>query len=575
MKIPALILSFFCVFHLSIGQTLQYQIEIDHHRTGAFRQSTEHSGYTHTFSSLDLEILTLDDTLSYHTQTHFVESDAGLLSSISWTQFFRDTLRFDVTFLHDSLSFVSPDGLLTQQATWPNLIGPDKIKCMSTVLLDSIGASFCYHTYSTELNQPIKVTRELIDFSIEKAQKYWLVKETINDTKTTLQKYDKQFRLIEARSPSPFGEIKMTLVSNPSFAQFFNTTTFTPHQLRSNVRLPDPKRIQKIRVDVQGLDSINYSSAFYPNQSISKADSSWYRISIRQTSQPVLDVDTAYLTSTAFLWSHGQAKALVDSLTVDSLSRSQNLKRLVHYARTNDYPHLALIALTQALGIPARLVYGYAYAQWFWTAKTWVELVIDDNWKSYDLTSDTPLNPALQIVLYRSQPGQNIHQAYLESMPKLKDIQVQNFLLGDKKYAVSHQILPFYYENPVYENEGLGLRFNIPDGFSITADGTDRPSPVFLALTNEYDEKITFSQELATSKSQCEAEAKAKISTYLEAPEVPLNYDKKLKRWYGFSKQRGAMAILQGSSFIFVRIMHQDPDFMMLILTRKNLHIKY
>lgn len=575
MRIPALILCLCCSCQLVIGQRLQYQIEIDHHRAGTFSQSTEHSGYTHTFSSLDLEVLTLGDTLSFQSQTHTVESDAGQLASVSWTQILKDTLRFDVTFQEDSLSFVSADGRLTRQATWPNLIGPEKIKQLSRRTLDSVGASVCYHTYSTELNQPIKVTRELTGFTIEKAQKYWLAKEIINDTKTTYQKYDKQFRLVETRSPSPFGEIQMTLVDQPSFAQFFSADTFAPHQLLSNVRLPDPKRIPSVRVDIAGLDSTSFSSAFFPNQSISAADSGWYRISTRNTPLPVAASDTAQLQSAPLLWSIRQAKTIADSLVIDSLSMSQNLERLEGYARTNDYPQLALIELGQALGIPARLVYGYRYSQWFWTASTWVELGVDGYWKSYYLTNDTWRNPALQIVLYRSKPGQRVSQAYLAKLPQLTNIQVQNFLLGDKKYAVSHQVFPYYFENPVYENEGLGLRFNVPDGFDITDDGTSFPSPVFLALANAYDEKITCSQEIATSKPLCEAEAKAKISVYLEAPDVSLTYDKKLKRWYGFSGQRGAMAMLQGSSYIFVRIQHEDPDFMMLVLTRKNLHLKY
>lgn len=550
-----LLLCFLLLPNFIKAQSSLYQVEVNNHRTGSFTQSVSYVDNTHTFSTLDFQILTLADTLQYFSESHTVESDAGYLKSIQWAQVFEDTLTLEVTFGPDTLVF-----------------GPEKIRRLSKDRLDSVGASICYPTYSPELNQIVEIKRELIRYVVENAEKLNLVKETIGN-RSTWNKFDKNFNLIEATSPSPFGEIKLTRVEQFRQPQYFETSFFEPQRMLSNIRFPDPNQISLVKLKLEGVDSLAASELISHNQKITTQDSVSVLLIIANENEKC-DVDTVQVLSSEILWRSEKTAALLDSLAADSLSLDEKLIALRSFALAQPQPILVYYQLLLDLGLPARLVSGYTYSQWFWTATNWVEVAIDGEWKPQHLSTKNTSN-ALRLVTYRGGIGEKPTHAYLAERPNIEHIQVQSFTLRGKKHGVSSQALPYYFEYPLYENEGLGIRFQLPEGFEISQDGIDIPSEEFLKIENEYHEKIGFRQIITGKKQRTIEQAKKQIFSYLGDPDIELRKDKKLDIWYGFNGRKGAIAIPQGKSYIFITVEHEDPEFTILVLTRKNLHLKY
>lgn len=561
--------------HLTLGQTTQYQVEVDNHRAGYYRQSTETNQNTHTFTSLSFELLTLTDTLRYFSDAHYVESDSGFLESVSWSQRFVDSLSYEIRFEKDSITYLNRmDSTSIKLAFNGVVFGPEEIRSLSKKRLDTIGSKICYPTYSIELQKIIQVERKLVGYSVIKAEKLYVIEESIG-SKTTTGKFDKDFRLVQNTSPSPFGEIRLTRTKQTLKPQFFETDSFEEKRLLSNIRFPDPNQIHSMKLTIEDLDSLSISRLRYHNQTITKQDSSSLVLLVSNKKQPLSAWDTLTRSEIESFWRKAKTKTALDSLLQDSVTLNKRIEQIALFAKSQPYPAVAFHQLATEAQIPARLVYGYSYDQWFWHPKAWVELAIDGFWKTYDPTDEIEPNPALKIALFKGKIGANLNSSYFSNISTIHSIQVQSFVLDGKKHSVSSQVLPYYFENPVYENEGLGLRFNIPDGFIITDDGTKSPGLLFLTLENEYEEKIQFFQIVTPSRKQTEQLAKNKISDYIGDPDLELTKDKKLNFWSGFKEKRGALAIIQGSSYLFITIEHEDPDFMTLILTRKNLHLKY
>lgn len=549
---------FFLFFLLAYSPLIlaqHYQVEVNNHRAGSFKNSVEIDRDIHNFSTLDFQILTLTDTLQFFSNSHFVESDSGFLKFVEWTQIFQDTVNNE-RYFKDTPVF-----------------GPEKTRVLCIAKLDTIGATICFPAFSTELNQIIEVKRELLGYSIEKAEKLHIVKETIG-AKSTIHKFDRDFRLVETSSPSPFGEIKLTRVNQIHPSQFFDSEYFQKNGFLSNIRFPDPNQISSVKLRLEGLDSLAASSLIQHNQKITSQHSSSLTMIVSNEKESFIPLDSTKFPIPEILWSKEKTMSLLDSLSLDSLTLSEKFETLKSLALQQPYPMLSFYQLILGLKIPARLVYGYTYNQWFWTTGTWTEIAIDGKWETHDLLSEIT-STALKVATYRSKIGESPSHSYLSASGQLSNIIAESFTLNGKKQAVSSQALPYYFENPVYENEGLGIRFQMLDGFQIKNDGTESPSSEFLSLENSYQEKISFYQILTINKKQTEERCKKEITNYIGDPGLELQKDKKLDFWYGFKGQKGAIAIPQGQSFIFITIDHEDPEFTILVLTRKNLHLKY
>ncbi|MEO9965514.1 MAG: hypothetical protein ABJF11_06990 [Reichenbachiella sp.] len=573
MKILLIFLSLLFLYNISIAQDYKFQVEINGHRAGHFLQYTEYSSEVHTYSQLNLQIRTLQDTTQYYKSLHLVESDSGLLKSVRWTQVLLDSTHHQVLFRNDSIIRIEPGKEKSIEVYPYRLIGSMQIRQKSVSSLDSINDTISYHTFVSELNRPMLVHRELIATKIEKAQKVYIVKEYFNEQQFTIKKFDSGYNLLSTESETQLGMIALKRVNDLRSPQFFESDLSSQSLLKSNLLLPDPNQIQAINLKITGIDS-TYQLASHENQSAEMVDSLSYYLRLTSQTVPLLPEDSIYLTSTSYLWSYQKGQRIADSLTSDSTNQ-MILETLITYAKKHDsYAPVALYELCVHAEIPTRLVYGYAYDQWFWKAKYWVEIAQNGRWVTIDPTSQITHNAVLKIALMKSPAGGNLNDFYLANLPSLTNIQIESYELAGRKHSVSNQIFQYYYEHPVYENEGLGLRFYIPSGFRISADGTSKPDRNFLTLTNDDRESLIFYQLLSLSEIT-EQETEKELMESVRDPNCEIQFDKKIKLGYTSAGERGAIAIRQGGSLIFIKILHSNPDEIIQYLLKKNLHLKY
>ncbi|WP_420581784.1 transglutaminase domain-containing protein [Reichenbachiella sp.] len=563
------------ISQITCAQEFSYQVDVNNHRAGSYRVSTEVDQNIHTFTSLDFNLLTLYDSLNFHSTAHFIESDSGHLESVFCTTILKDTLSFKVKFDSDTIHFTNlSDSSIFYTVNNSMIFGPDKIRKLSKIRLDTIGSSLCYQTFSTELNQVIEVTRELIDFSIEKANKLRIVKETVG-SKSTLRKFDSEFNLVETKSQSALGEIRLIRTNKVGPSQFLESDLFKKNHLLSNIRFPDPININSTKIKVEGLDSLSSLPFKQHNQNITFQDSNAFVLILDNIRESSHQSEIKSHSKAQLFFSTARANEILDSLEINTLTLNEKINQIKEFSKLHYHPNLVLFELLSSTDIPVRIVYGYYYDRWFWMPNTWVEVAINDYWELQDLTCSYSPNAALRIALFKSQPGSPLSHSYLDQSPTIENLHVQSFSLKDKKYSVSSQVFPYYFENPVYENEGLGIRMNIPDGFYISNDGTASPADLFLSLENDYNEKIDLYQVLISDEAVMSEIAKEKIFQFVKDKTININKDKKLPLWYGFKGKRGAIVIPQGESYIFITIEHEDPEFMIFILTRKNLMLKF
>ncbi|WP_422361838.1 transglutaminase domain-containing protein [Reichenbachiella sp.] len=563
------------ISQITCAQGFSYQVDVNNHRAGSYRISTEVDQNIHTFTSLEFSLLTLQDSLNFSSSSHFVESDSGFLEFVSWTTIFKDTLRYQARFESDTISYINDSDSSTFYSINQSIVlGPDKIRKLSTRELDTVGSKLCYQTFSTELNQVVEVTRELLSYSVEKAQKLRVVKQTTGST-STISKFDKEFNLVETKGQSSFGQISLIRTNKTGSSQFFESDAFEINRLLSNIRFPDPRNISSVKLKIDGLDSLSSLTFKQHNQKITFQDSSSFVLIVDKTKEPYLQSDTTSRSQTELFFSAVRGNEILDSLGIHTLTRNEKVNQIKGFSKNLPYPNLVLFELLSTANIPVRIVYGYCYDRWFWISKTWIEVAINNHWEPQDLTYNFPPNPALRIALFKSQYGSPLSHSYLEQIPVLKNLQAESFSLGGKKYSVSSQVFPYYFENPVYENEGLGIRMNIPDGFNILNDGTETASDLFLALENDYDEKINCFQVIASGQQVTEKTAKEKIYEFIGDQNINVNNDKKLNIWHGYKGNFGAIVIPQGRSYLLITIKHEDPEFIILVLTRKNLNLKF
>ena len=573
MRVLLLFISYQFFISNAISQHAQYQIEVNKHRTGSFFVSTEYDQYIHTFTTLKFERLALSDTLKSQTKVHFIESYEGELESISWTNVLSDTSNFEATFKKDSILLLNlSDSSWRIVSDTNRIIGPNKIRMKSQAQLDTIGSNFCFYTYSTELKQVVEVKRELIGNIIREAKKLKVILETIGD-QSFQHLFNDEFYLEESTYSSGKNEIKISRTKQVSPAQFFDSDINSKSHLLSNIRFPDPINITSIHVRVKGLDSANIKKALHENQTLIDSDSVVARFSIQSTSEVTNLSNLNDMEVPEIVWNAKNATRIVKSLNLDSLSSTEKIGKIKSYLKSEGiHSNFALYQLALQAKIPARLVYGYTYKQWFWSPGIWVELAINGYWITQDLQTKLPSNNALKIALQKSFSGEEMYSMFMKQPPVLSAIHVESFELNRKNQSISNQILPYYFEAPSYENEGLGIRFNVPDGFNIINDGTMYRSPLFLELENKFQEKIRFYQFIKSSEFR--KSEKGKILQFLNDNTIEIQKDKKLNSLHGIKGNLAALSIPQGKSFLFITINHEDPEFILHLL-QNNLTLKY
>jgi len=317
---------------------------------------------------------------------------------------------------------------------------------------------------------------------------------------------------------------------------------FTKTLIRSNVRLPDPRSLDKLVVRVElddpgaRLPPVDSADEHVTGQDAHGAVIEIARVAPPERGGASEPVGPEYLGSSAIIDpSEPGVRAIAAEVgdgAADAWDRAQRLTRWVTAHMTFDAgiafaPAAELVrdrhgtcagyavllaSLLRAAGIPARLDLGLAYAGGIFGGHAWVEARIDGRWVPLDaaLPSDGPADAA-RIALARGalDRGPAAMSAPLGQVIGHARIRVIGYAPHGRALVRVDDAAPYAIDGARYVNRGLGLAITAPAGYRFTDMDAVWPDRTVVALAGEGGRVTIFGPVLAVLRFHTEAEAEA------------------------------------------------------------------
>lgn len=561
----ALAISLLIFVYDSFAQVTQFGVQVDGNRVGSFGLNTEYNGeQTTTFSNLGIQLLTLEDTIDFQQKVIYQESCRHGLQSINSTVVFEDTLYHHYVLQYDSIPrSIGKDTIYIADTSF--IYGPEAIRLLSLRTLDSIGASVCYKTFVPELGQVAQIKRTIIGQRIDRAEKVWMIKESINDQPISIGKYNGTFHLLELSANSNFGKIEIRPYRRIDSIDQFIPIEFFNKSLESNSYLPDPLNINALELSLIASDTtIDYTltdNSFTPTPKDS-----------------ILRIDYLEQIKWIGFQDSDSVKQLLRSIRFQRdayISKMNKLHKLASEASSNHkFNNLKLLQYCRSVGIPSRLVSGYRYEYGYWESAIWVEAGIDEEWVPFDASGNISINRALRIPVSYSMVKNSLFKFSVDPF-RITDstkIVVKEYLLGGRSTKLKKPNYPSYqFKNDRYINHALKFSFEIPEGFSRNDSSISTESNEVISFKNESGEIISIEQYV--SKNAHKTLVK-QITAYTGISESS-NYLKSKfdKAVYEQKENRFAAGYLMGDSFLLIKIESKNVSKLRTFLFKKNFKI--
>ena len=296
--------------------------------------------------------------------------------------------------------------------------------------------------------------------------------------------------------------------------------------LRTNVRLPDARRLERLRVTLELNDADGgWPDLESPGQHVLAASPARRVLELTRlrpaTDLPAVpaagdpdlasnvllqadDPDVAALAATLRRPGAGAlAQALVlrdwvaTHLTFDLGLSVAPAGAVVRDRRGTCVAYAVLTAsLARALGIPARVVLGYVYIDGVFAGHAWTEVRVGDAWIPVDAAVWGPgtADPA-RIALARHGGEAGIGSGAMELAQLLGRvaIRINGYTLGGHATSVPEDAAPYRIAGRQYRNPWLGLALKAPPGYRFTEVDAVYPAPALLQLAGPGGARITLS----------------------------------------------------------------------------------
>ncbi len=488
------------------------------------------AGGTQTHREMQLVLSRLDARISLGEDDLVVEDAAGRPTSLRTT-------------LHESTDdtivevAVEPDRLVVTQTAGgrryvrelpaePGLLGPEGIRARTRAWLADPGSPLAYAMFEADLGTTVHVTRR---FAGRDASGHALVEERIEGTPGASQLVlDDEGRALAETEDSPFGRVSV-LLSDTARARSAagagpRAEVYARTLRRANVRLPDARRLDRLRVAI-ALDDpeVAWPDLEGPGQHVVEATP---RRRVLELSRVVPAADPPPsaapsdpdLQPNVLLQSdHPAVVALAESLRrpgAGTLAQSLLLRdwvathlsfdlglavvpagEIVRDRRGTCVAYAVLTAsLARALGIPARVVLGYVYLDGVFGGHAWTEVRVGETWVPVDAAVWGPgaADPA-RIALARHGGESGIGSGAVELARLLGriSVRIEGYSLDGRRTRVPADAPPYRIDGRRYRNPWLGLSLEAPAGYRYAALDAVYPDPTVLRLDGPGEARIT------------------------------------------------------------------------------------
>jgi transglutaminase-like putative cysteine protease len=467
------------------AQERWFEVQIAGHPAGrAHELVVPVAGGVETGADSETLIARLDAKLSLKVRVKTTEDSSGVLRAVHVeTDMSAQISVTEATFSGRTATIHERAGAAAMhERTLPlqsDLLGPEALRKESAARLRVPGDSLLLPVWAAELGAPAQVRRTVL----AKENGVLKVEEKYQDTPVSRTIWlDEQGELQRSESPAPFGVLALVRrEAAPSLAAAeLSKDSYERTLLRSNVRLPQPRELQRLAVRFALRDGA------LPELGSDTQQSKDGILEVRRALPPDAPPDAAappeFLTANVLIDSDDpEVRKIAAQVPGEGWERALALTRwtakhmqfdlgvvfaaaseLARDRRGTCVGYATLLAsLLRAARIPSRVVFGYVYTGGIFAGHAWVEARFGNRWIPLDaaLPSSGPADAARIAVAHDSMsdgPGRILsllQQVYGNA--SLEVLEYGGARASSKPYRVADR---------QYLNPGLGLSAVAPAG---------------------------------------------------------------------------------------------------------------
>jgi transglutaminase-like putative cysteine protease len=347
---------------------------------------------------------------------------------------------------------------------------------------------------------------------------------------------DADGRVVEETMPGPFGDVRVVAATaavrdrvaggGPLPEELFSRAL-----VRANVRLPEPRAIERLRVRIDlRRPQAGFPELEGPYQHVLErgADHVVLEVSRAPAGGPdgPADAGAAYTEPNFILQSdHPDVVALARSLRHPGAGPYAQARALQDWAAehmrfdaglamlpasevvrdrggTCVAYSVLLASLARALGIPARIVMGYVYVANVWGGHAWTEIRAGGRWIPLDAAvyRAGPADAArIALVRHSGEQGAASGAAELGRLFGNESIRILGYRVGARWVEVPAGAAPYRIDGDRYRNPWLGLSVQRPPGFAFAKADSSYPDLTVIALDGPDGSEIRLRQSGARS----------------------------------------------------------------------------
>jgi transglutaminase-like putative cysteine protease len=403
------------------------------------------------------------------------------------------------------------------------LLGPQAIRALTASRLASGAQTIGYATFLSETGGVAQVTRRLTGHQAGAPGQPPLA--VIEETADTLPLPARLVvgadgSVVEEAEPGPLGEVTLA----PATAAVRDEVRsggplpeelYTHALVRANVRLPEPRAIEvlRVRIDLKRPES-GFPELEAPDQHVVERGPDHVVLEVRRapalearwrparerlpfTAPTVIlqsdDPDVAALAAQlrrTYLGPLAQARLLQDwvaeHMHFDPGLALLPASEVVRDRRGTCVAYAVLLAsLARALGIPARVVMGYVYIDAVWAGHAWTEVRIGKRWIALDAAVYRP-GPAdaarIALVRHSGERGAASGAAELSRVFGNESIRILGYQIDGRWVDVPQGAAPYLIDGDRYANPWLGLVVDKPADFRFAKADLAYPDSTVIAL---------------------------------------------------------------------------------------------
>jgi hypothetical protein len=511
-------------------ETTWYLMRLGGSPVGWMRETTgDSAGFIRTASAMYMAINRLGSQVVLRTDAVFVETRGGSLRALDvGTQMSEQEVRTAVQLRGDSARIAMDAGgrrFDRAIALADSVLGPDAIRRLTLARLQRAGDSVSYVAWDAQLNAPAKLTRT----ATARDSLLTVVEQSSASPVVTTIWMDAAGRALLTEFDLPFGRAQVTRADSAtamaaSRGGTLGDDAYARTLVRTGIRLPRAREIERMRVrlvspamrpavpslEMAGqrvLASDDTSAVLETTRRRPMASAPFpvaMTLALKEFLEPnaYIQSDDPRLVALARRVAGRERDVLAASLALQRwVADSMRFDLGIAFApsvevfdrrRGTCVAYATLLAtLTRAIGIPSRIVMGYAYVNGIFGGHAWTEVLVRDRWIPVDgaLPADGPSDAARFAFAWSSLaggPGELMSGPGIQLYNGVRAT-VERFEIGAIGRDVPANAAPWAVEANRYRNPWLGIDVVKPEGAEFVMLDETWPSSTVVGIRRGAD----------------------------------------------------------------------------------------